>query len=175
MSIENGPWTGFLPASTPETAPFWNAANEGVFLLQCCPDCGETQYHYRALCCHCWSDRIEDLPSSGRGTVWTYSVVYKNKTAGYVEKTPYVVGLVELGRADRVLRAPALRRSPPRRSRPAALSPTARLLAQLLLTRRPGLAVVRASAVLQPLASATAAQLDGPLRDVLLAVPPSPL
>jgi uncharacterized OB-fold protein len=89
-------WTGFLPVSTPETAPFWNACNEGVFLLQRCRDCGKTQYHYRALCCHCWSDRVDDLPSTGRGTVWTYSVVYRNNTPGYSEKVPYVVGLVEL-------------------------------------------------------------------------------
>jgi uncharacterized OB-fold protein len=91
-----GLWTGFLPATTPETAPFWEAANQGVFLLQRCPDCGKTQYHYRALCCHCWSDNVEDFPSSGRGTVWTYSVVYRNNTPGYKEETPYVVGLVEL-------------------------------------------------------------------------------
>ncbi|MBT2266113.1 MULTISPECIES: Zn-ribbon domain-containing OB-fold protein [Rhodococcus erythropolis group] len=89
-------WTGFVPAVTPETAPFWDAANDGVFLLQRCPDCGQTQYHYRALCSHCWSDKIEDFPSSGRGTVWTYSIVYKNRTPGYAEKVPYIVGLVEL-------------------------------------------------------------------------------
>lgn len=89
-------WTGFEPTTTPETAPFWNAANEGVFLIQSCPDCGKKQYHYRALCSHCWSDRIEDFPSSGRGTVWTFSVVYRNNTPGYTEKVPYVVGLVEL-------------------------------------------------------------------------------
>jgi uncharacterized OB-fold protein len=98
MNIDRqvGPWTGFLPVTTPETAPFWEAANKGVFLLQKCPDCGKTQYHYRALCSHCWSDNVEDFPSSGRGTVWTYSVVYRNNTPGYKEKTPYVVGLVEL-------------------------------------------------------------------------------
>jgi uncharacterized protein len=96
MFTETTTWTGWLPTTTPETEPFWRAADEGVFLLQRCPDCGKTQYHYRALCSHCWSDRIEDLPSSGRGKVWTYSVVYRNSTAGYQEKVPYVVGLVEL-------------------------------------------------------------------------------
>ncbi len=54
------------------------------------------QYHYRALCSFCMSDRIEDFPSAGQGEVWTYSVVYRNNTVGYSEKVPYVVGLVEL-------------------------------------------------------------------------------
>jgi uncharacterized protein len=93
---ETTTWTGFVPALTPETAPFWKAADEGVFLLQRCSDCQNVQYHYRALCSFCTSDRIEDFPSSGRGQVWTYSVVYRNATAGYTEKVPYVVGLIEL-------------------------------------------------------------------------------
>lgn len=93
---ETTPWTGWVPATSPETQPYWDAANNGVLLLQKCPDCGKVQYHYRALCSFCWSDKIEDFPSSGRGAVWTYSVVYKNATKGYSEKLPYVVGLVEL-------------------------------------------------------------------------------
>ncbi|MGD6741796.1 Zn-ribbon domain-containing OB-fold protein [Streptomyces sp. BH106] len=97
MNTEVAPaWSGFLPVPTPETAPFWDACNEGTFLLQRCRDCGKTQYHYRALCCHCWSDQVDDFASSGKGTVWTCSVVYKNNTPGYVDKLPYVVGLVEL-------------------------------------------------------------------------------
>lgn len=95
-TTEYAPWTGFIPMSTVETEPFWRAANEGVLLLQRCPDCGKTQYHYRSLCSHCWSDRIEDFPSSGRGTVWTWSVVHRNNTPGYQEHVPYVVALVEL-------------------------------------------------------------------------------
>jgi uncharacterized OB-fold protein len=96
MFSETHTWTGFVPARTPETDPFWDAANEGKLLLQRCPDCQKFQYHYRALCSHCWSDKIEDYPSNGRGKVWTYSVVMKNKTAGYTEKVPYVVALIEL-------------------------------------------------------------------------------
>jgi uncharacterized OB-fold protein len=97
MTIDTAPsWTGFLPVASPETAPFWDACNQGVFLLQRCRDCGKTQYHYRTLCSHCMSDHVDDFPSSGKGTVWTYSVVYKNNTVGYADKLPYVVALVEL-------------------------------------------------------------------------------
>jgi uncharacterized OB-fold protein len=102
-STEIGSWTGAAPTMTPETQPFWDAANAGVFLLQKCPDCGSFQYYYRALCSHCWSDRIEDYPSSGRGTVWTYSVVYRNNSPGYRDMTPYVVALVELEGGVKVL------------------------------------------------------------------------
>jgi uncharacterized protein len=96
MFTETTPWTGWVPTTTPETQPFWEAANDGVFLLQKCPDCGKFQYHYRTLCSHCWSDQVEDYPSRGHGEVWSYSVVYRNKTPGYEQKVPYVVGVVEL-------------------------------------------------------------------------------
>jgi uncharacterized protein len=100
---EHAPWSGFVPATSPETAPFWESANQGIFLLQHCTDCGKTQYHYRAHCSFCWSDKIEDFPSSGKGEVWTYSVVHRNNTAGYSEKVPYIVGLVELEGGVKVL------------------------------------------------------------------------
>ncbi|MCR2811325.1 MULTISPECIES: Zn-ribbon domain-containing OB-fold protein [unclassified Microbacterium] len=96
MTNQQMEWTGWLPTTTPETEPYWKAANAGVLLLQKCAACARTQYYYRAHCSHCWSSEIEDLPSSGRGTVWTFSVVYRNATPEYNEDVPYVVGLVEL-------------------------------------------------------------------------------
>ena len=89
-------WTGQIPGRTPETAPFWDACNRGEFLLQRCRDCSKVQYHYRAQCCHCWSSDVEDFASSGEGTVWTFSVVYRNNTRHYKDSTPYVVAVVEL-------------------------------------------------------------------------------
>lgn len=96
-------WTGKLPGRTPETAPFWEGCNEGVFLLQRCRRCDQVQYHYRAHCSHCWSDEIEDFPSAGKGTVWTCSTVYKNNSPGYRERTPYSVAVVELEGGVKVL------------------------------------------------------------------------
>lgn len=89
-------WTGQLPATTPETAPFWEACNREVFLLQRCDTCEKFQYHYRAQCCHCWSDRIQDFPSSGAGSIWTLSIVHRNNSRHYKDSTPYAVVVVEL-------------------------------------------------------------------------------
>jgi uncharacterized OB-fold protein len=94
-------WSGLMPTSTPETAPFWDACNRGVFLLQKCNACGKFQYHYRAHCCHCMSTDIADYESTGKGTVWTFSTVYKNANLGKGHG-PYVVGMVELEGGTRV-------------------------------------------------------------------------
>jgi uncharacterized protein len=89
-------WVGRLPSRSPETEPFWDACNRNVFLVQRCRSCEKTQYHYRAICAHCWSSDLEDLEASGRGTVWTYSVVRRNRSPVFAEKVPYVVALIEL-------------------------------------------------------------------------------
>lgn len=89
-------WIGSLPTRSPETAPFWDACNRNVFLVQRCRSCEKTQYHYRAICAHCWSSDLEDLEASGRGTVWTFSVVRRNRSPVFAAKVPYVIALVQL-------------------------------------------------------------------------------
>lgn len=89
-------WKKLLPTVTGETKPFWDACKEGRLLLQRCRACGEHQSYYRGFCAHCWSRDVEDVVSSGRGTVWSYTVTHQNRTPGYKEELPYVVALVEL-------------------------------------------------------------------------------
>ena len=36
------------------------------------------------------------ITSSGKGTVWTFTVTYQNGTPGFAEDVPYVLALVEL-------------------------------------------------------------------------------
>ena len=43
------------PVINLETAPFWAAANEGIFLLKRCETCGEVHFYPRAVCPHCLS------------------------------------------------------------------------------------------------------------------------
>jgi uncharacterized protein len=89
-------WVGRLPSRSSETAPFWDACNRNIFLVQRCRDCGKTQYHYRAICAHCWSSELEDVECTGHGTVWSFSVVRRNRSPVYAEKVPYAVVLVAL-------------------------------------------------------------------------------
>ena len=96
-------WTGPLPSTSIETEPFWQACNQDRFLVQKCRDCGEVQYHYRAFCCHCWSDAIEDLPISGEGKVWTFSVVEVNRSPQFAEWGVYVTGVIEIPEGVKII------------------------------------------------------------------------
>ncbi|WP_280153948.1 Zn-ribbon domain-containing OB-fold protein [Piscinibacter sp. XHJ-5] len=72
------------------TAPFWQAASEGVLLIRRCKACGEAHWYPRPFCPHCASDDTQWVPASGRGTIYSFTVARK---AGPV---PYVLAYVTL-------------------------------------------------------------------------------
>ncbi len=63
------------PESNPETKPFWDAAAEGRLLIKKCVTCGQVHFYPRAICPFCGSDKTEWVTASGRGTVYSYSVM----------------------------------------------------------------------------------------------------
>jgi uncharacterized OB-fold protein len=63
------------PETNPETKPFWEAAAQGRLLIKKCVTCGEAHFYPRAICPFCGSDKTEWVTASGRGTVYSYSVM----------------------------------------------------------------------------------------------------
>ena len=89
-------WNKPLPTVSGETKPFWDACRRGQLLIQKCDRCGEFQFYPRGICANCWSEDIRWVTASGKGTVWTFTVTYQNRTPGFAEDVPYVLALVEL-------------------------------------------------------------------------------
>jgi len=63
------------PGSNIEIQPFWDGAAAGRLMLKFCKACGKYHYYPRALCPHCLSDQTEWRAASGKGTIYTYSVM----------------------------------------------------------------------------------------------------
>ena len=63
------------PQPNPETQAFWDAAARGEFLVKHCEDCGRAHWYPRAICPHCFGDRTTWQPASGRGTIYSFSVM----------------------------------------------------------------------------------------------------
>ena len=89
-------WNKPLPTIVGETKPFWDSCRQGKLLLQKCERCAEYQFYPRGICANCWSNEIRWVQSSGKGTVWTFTVTHQNRTTGFAEEVPYVLALVEL-------------------------------------------------------------------------------
>ena len=77
------------PTQSPENGEFWKAAAEGKFILRRCTGCGKAHWYPRVICPFCMSDKTEWVAASGRGKIYTYSVMRR-------APEPYAIGYVTL-------------------------------------------------------------------------------
>jgi uncharacterized OB-fold protein len=54
------------------------------------------QYPPEICCVHCQAEEFDAAETTGRGVIYSYSVVDRPLHAGFVDALPYVVALVEL-------------------------------------------------------------------------------
>ncbi|HWS75898.1 MAG TPA: Zn-ribbon domain-containing OB-fold protein [Quisquiliibacterium sp.] len=76
-------------AAYPETRPFWEASAEGRLLVKACRACGRAHWYPKVVCPFCHSADLEWREASGRGTIYTYSVMRR-------VEVPYVLAYVTL-------------------------------------------------------------------------------
>lgn len=63
------------PMVQPDTAAYWQAANEGRLLLRRCTACGEHHHYPREVCPFCRSTATEWRDAAGTGTVYSHSTM----------------------------------------------------------------------------------------------------
>jgi uncharacterized protein len=77
------------PIVTVENEAFWNAMREGRFTVPVCSACGKAHWYPRAICPFCSSDKVALRDASGKGTIYTFSVMRR-------AKEPYTIAYVTL-------------------------------------------------------------------------------
>lgn len=82
---------------------WWSALADGKLLYQLCLDCGTPVFYPRSVCPSCLSSRLEWRNSSGRGTVYSFTVVHKAPDPAMAGETPYAVALIDLDEGFRIL------------------------------------------------------------------------
>jgi uncharacterized OB-fold protein len=85
-----------VPAPDDVTRFYWDAAADGRLVLQRCRACQQMQYPPEICCVHCQAEEFQSAETTGRGVIYSYSVVDRPLHAGFVDALPYVVVLVEL-------------------------------------------------------------------------------
>ena len=63
------------PEPTPGSKPYWDAAAEGRLMIGACRACKKVHHYPRAICPQCFSTDVELKQASGKGTIYTYSVM----------------------------------------------------------------------------------------------------
>jgi uncharacterized OB-fold protein len=92
-----------LPVVDEDSQPFWEAAHDGRLIIKHCSSCGEYHFFPRAICPHCHSDAVSWAPSSGRGTIYSFTVARRPAGPAFKDDVPYAVALVQLDEGPRLM------------------------------------------------------------------------
>ena len=66
-----------LPRPTALSAPHWDGCREGRLMVQRCGDCGACVFIPQHCCTACLSPALDWVQSSGKGTVYSFTVVHR--------------------------------------------------------------------------------------------------
>ena len=83
-----------LPRPTALSRPHWDGCREGVLRVQRCAACGSYEFIPQAVCTKCQAGKLEWVESSGRGSVYSHTTVYRPPRPEF--DAPYVVAIVEI-------------------------------------------------------------------------------
>jgi hypothetical protein len=85
-----------LPQPDVQTQGFWDGCRQHQLRLLRCRDCGTWVHQPAAMCHACGSMALDWAPVSGRGTVYTWTVVHHAPLSGFQAEVPYIVAWIEL-------------------------------------------------------------------------------
>ncbi len=85
-----------LPKPSALTKPFWEGTRQHKLLLQRCKQCAVFRWTPLALCPSCYSPEYEWKEASGRGKLYSYSVIYRPQTPEFAPDVPYVLAAIRL-------------------------------------------------------------------------------
>ena len=86
----------------PESRPFWDGLRQRRLMLPSCRSCGPFFYP-RRLCPSCHGRDIEWIEASGKGRLYSFSIVHQAMLPAFKVATPYVLALVELAEGPRLM------------------------------------------------------------------------
>lgn len=91
-----------MPVASLESAPYWEAMNQGRLMLQRCASCGKLRHYPRCVCDDCYSMESDWVEASGRGRVHSWTVIHHAFHAGFRDALPYVLVIADLEEGGRI-------------------------------------------------------------------------
>jgi uncharacterized OB-fold protein len=93
---------GPIPASTPETAPYWEGTAVGELRIQKCVSCQEFYFYPRPFCPRCLSPDVVWTRVSGHATLASYVINYR-PLPQFETEDPQIIALVNLAEGPRLM------------------------------------------------------------------------
>lgn len=92
-----------LPLVDDASAGFWAASREGRLAIQRCGSCTRYNHAPSLACAHCGSFDLAYADVSGRGTLFSWTVIKEPPAPGFRGLVPLIVGIVELAEQPHLL------------------------------------------------------------------------
>ncbi|MYB42857.1 MAG: hypothetical protein F4X76_11890 [Chloroflexi bacterium] len=83
-----------LPYPTPVSEPHWEGCKRGELMVQRCVECEGYVFIPQPACTFCLSEELEWVRSSGKGTVYSWTTVYRPQQPSF--ETPYISAIIEV-------------------------------------------------------------------------------
>jgi uncharacterized OB-fold protein len=91
-----------IPSPTDATQPFWSGCASGVLRLRRCTHCNRFRGPSRFVC-ECGQSDFVWTDASGRGHIFSYTVVHRAPDPAFRAELPYVVAVIALEEGPRLL------------------------------------------------------------------------
>lgn len=92
-----------VPSPSPGTRWFWDALEDGRFLIQRCTVCSEPWFYPSTICPQCGHDEWDTFEADGHGVVESHTMQHHAPNAAFESDVPYPIVLVELDEGVRVM------------------------------------------------------------------------
>jgi uncharacterized protein len=99
----SAPYIKPIPEIQPWTETFWKATKQHRLLIQECQDCQARIFYPKKICPECWSHHLGWIKASGKGKVYTFTVMLDMVEPKFWGDIPYVLAMVDLDEGIRMM------------------------------------------------------------------------
>jgi uncharacterized OB-fold protein len=96
-----------MPAHIPidsdsDSREYWEGIHAGELRIQRCDACSRAVFYPRALCPHCHADQLSWFTASGKGSIYSYTVLHQ-AFGVFAADVPFVIAIIELEEGARMM------------------------------------------------------------------------
>jgi uncharacterized OB-fold protein len=92
-----------VPVPDDVSAPFFDGARHRKLMLHHCSGCDAWSFPVRERCPHCFAAKLTWRQASGRGTLYTFTIMHQIMNPGFASAVPYNVAQIDLDEGVRMV------------------------------------------------------------------------
>jgi len=92
-----------IPIPDDESRAYWEGCHNHKLVLPKCTRCQTVIFYPRAICPECMCEEMEWISLTGKGSIYSFTIVSRGPTADFEGKVPYSLALVELDEGPRMM------------------------------------------------------------------------